>query len=214
MVDCTVLCERMIKSQILPLGVSNPLILQALLSTPKEQFASSIHPSLLYSDQDILIGKTGRSLINTAAFARLIEAAHIKATDHILEIGCTVGYTTKILSFLADHITAIESNPDLFLMATENLAQFHDFTGEIFQTALHRGYPTSKPYDVIIINGAIQNLPDALLPQLKESTGRLVTFLQPHMHRLPQATLFRKINKSWVGHPLFEAAASPLPFSE
>lgn len=153
--------------------VLNPAILQLLIDTPREDFVPQALRGAAYIDKDIEIAP-GRFLLAPMTFAKLLELAEVTPSCRVLVIGDAGGYATAILSILAGHVVAIDSNVELHAKSLENAARFKLKDVDFQQVKnMADGYAMSAPYDVIFINGAVKILPDALTSQLGIG-GRLV----------------------------------------
>ena len=203
--------SNMVEGQIRPNRVIDPALVHALSSVPRELFVPPEAQSIAYVDEEIPVGG-GRRLLEPMVLARLLQAADITPRDVVLDIGCATGYSTAVLAALANTVVAIESDPALFAFASKSLvAQAADAT-MLIKAPLTAGYPAQAPYDVIVINGAVTEVPSAILKQLADG-GRLVTVLAYNhdIARLGQAALYRRIGNNISSTTLFEASAPVLP---
>ncbi|MDP7668889.1 MAG: methyltransferase domain-containing protein, partial [Rhodospirillales bacterium] len=105
--------------------------------------------------------------------ARLVQAADIGPGDLVLDIGCATGYSSAVLARLANTVVALESDTELAAAATRTLGELGIDTVAVVEGRLERGYPEQGPYDAILLNGAIPDVPDAIRGQLSDG-GRLV----------------------------------------
>ena len=163
--------EHMIKSQILTGHVQNPFVLSALASVSRESFVPDAFQGLAYVDEEIPLGG-GRFLMEPLVFARILAYADIQWYETVLDIGVATGYSSAILSTLAQNVVAIEEDAALAAKAQSMLAVFPNV--EFKQGPLAEGMGKHAPYDVILIEGATQIVPQAVADQLAEG-GRLVT---------------------------------------
>ncbi len=148
------------------------------------------------------------SLLKPMVLAKLIQAAHVQADDHVLDVGCGTGYSSAVLARLAGSVVALEEDAELAHAAKEALAASGAANVVVATGPLTAGWPAAAPYDVILLNGATEITPETLGGQLKPS-GRLACILG----RTPaaKAMIFRLAEGRLVGRPIFDAAASVLP---
>lgn len=190
---------HMIDSQIRPNDVTDPRILAAFGTVEREAFVPRAARALAYADVPVEVAP-GRFLMEPRCFAKLLQLAAITAEDRILDVGCATGYSAAVLARLAGEVVALEQDADLVRAASQLLANVVGKV-EVVQGGLVEGVKDRAPYDVIFINGAVEQVPESLLNQLAEG-GRLVTFLQDGQSR---AWLFVK-EKGQVGRrPDFDA---------
>jgi protein-L-isoaspartate(D-aspartate) O-methyltransferase len=140
--------------------------------------------------------------------AKLMQAAEIAPGDHVLDVGCATGYSSAVLARLAGSVVALEEDAALAARARENLRALGVGEMQVASGPLADGSPALAPFDVILVNGAFEIAPKALLRQLKPG-GRLVGVLG----RGPagKAMLYRSIGGECGGRPIFDAAAPLLP---
>jgi protein-L-isoaspartate(D-aspartate) O-methyltransferase len=141
-------------------------------------------------------------------FAKLIEAADVRATDHVLDVGCGFGYSSAVLSRLAASVVALEEDPMLASQAKTALSAVGASGVAVASGPLMEGWPAAAPYDVILLDGATEIVPEGLGSQLKPD-GRLACVFG----RAPaaKAMIYRVSEGRLVGRPAFDAAAPVLP---
>ncbi len=201
----------MVEGQIRPNRVTDPALIVALNTVPRELFVPKEAQGIAYVDEEIPVGN-GRRLLEPMVLARMLQEAEITPRDVILDIGCATGYSTVLLAGLASAVVAVESDPELFALASKALAALATDAATVVNRPLEGGYPAQAPYDVIVINGAVGEVPQAILKQLADG-GRLVTVVAYNhdIARLGQARLYRKVGNSVASVSLFEASAPILP---
>jgi protein-L-isoaspartate(D-aspartate) O-methyltransferase len=150
-----------------------------------------------------------RYLLEPLVLARLLQEAMVGPTDKALVIGAGTGYSTAILSDLAGSVTALESDAELAGKARANLAALAIANAMVHSGPLEQGLPASGPYDVVLIDGMIAELPDAIAGQIA-AQGRLVT-IQSQEGRVGAGMLYRKLGGSVSGRVLFDASVPFLP---
>ncbi len=177
MLDYTVARENMIESQVRPNGITDRRLIDAMAAVPREQFVPAHLKPLAYMDEDIALvageGNSRRYLLEPMAYARMVQAARISPEDLVLDIGAGSGYSAAVLSHLAQMVVAVESDAGLAKAANENLLRLEVSNVALVEAPLKAGYASEGPYNAIIINGRVEEVPEMLLDQLADG-GRLV----------------------------------------
>ena len=207
MFDSAAARRTMVERQILTADVHNPDLLAAMLDIPRERFLPPALAELAYVDGDIELGN-GRALLKPMVLAKLIEAAQVRADDHVLDIGCASGYSSALLARLAGSVIALEEDAGLARVAKEALAAAGAAKAIVVDGPLTDGWPAAAPYDFILLNGATEVTPEALGRQLKPSGRLACIFCRPPVAK---AMLYRLAEGRLVGRPIFDAAAALLP---
>ncbi|MBX6427075.1 MAG: protein-L-isoaspartate O-methyltransferase [Variibacter sp.] len=205
--------RMMVDGQLRTNDVTNPHLIAAVQDVPRERFVPPEKADLAYIDSDLAVqpagpGRPARYLLKPLVLAKLIEIAKVAPTDRALDVGCTTGYSTAVLARLAASVVAVEEEPALAKAAAENLAAIGIENATVRTGPLTAGAPTDGPFDVILINGAVEFLPEALTAQLAEG-GRLVCV----MKRGPvgRGMVFYASGGHVSGRSEFDAAAPVLP---
>ncbi len=200
----------MVDCQVRPSDVTDIRIIDAMLEVPREAFVPQNQRALAYMDLDLDVSggeQAKRFLLKTAVTARMLQAADIKGADKVLVVGCATGYVAAVVAKFAGQVTATESDPALASKAKAVLAELG--LGVTVQVAAAAaGDMANAPYDVIVLNGATEIIPDGLFRQLKEG-GRLVgvfAITQP-----PRAAIVTRSHDDFGHRPLFDASAPILP---
>jgi protein-L-isoaspartate(D-aspartate) O-methyltransferase len=199
---------NMVESQIRTNRVENPDLLAALAKIPREIFVPESLVSVAYVDRS-LRAAPNRFLMEPLTLARLLQEAGVTATDKVLIIGAGSGYSAAIAAQLAATVTGVECDPDLAEKARANLTGLGIANASIETGVLTEGFPSAAPFDVILIDGMISELPAQISAQLAER-GRLVT-VQAQEGRCASGMLYRKLGGSISGRVLFDAAGAFLP---
>jgi protein-L-isoaspartate(D-aspartate) O-methyltransferase len=193
---------HMIDSQIRPNDVTDPRLLAAFEAVARENFVPRAARAVAYAEAPVEVAP-GRFLMEPRCFAKLLQLAKIGPQDRVLDVGCATGYSSAVLARLAGSVVALEQDADLMRIASEGLAT----TGvTLVQGGLIEGAKMEGPFDVIIVEGAIEQTPDTLLSQLNEG-GRLVAVMQDGA--AGRATLFVK-EHGGIGHRAAFDASAPL----
>jgi protein-L-isoaspartate(D-aspartate) O-methyltransferase len=199
--------RNMVDGQVRTTDVTNPDLIAALLEVPRERFVPAALEAQAYLDGEIAIG-SGRALPRPMVLARLIQAARVSEHDYVLDVGCGLGYSAAVLARLAGSVVALEADASLAAQAKAALAANGAADVVVASGPLREGWPATAPYDLILLNGATEIVPDALGRQLKPD-GRLLCMFG----RSPGAkgTIFRLAEGRLVGRAIFDAAAPLLP---
>jgi len=203
--------QNMVDCQVHPSDVTDIRILDAMLEVPREAFVPQSQRPLAYLDLDLDVSEGAsvkRFLIAPAVTARMLQAAEIKDTDRVLVVGCATGYTAAVVAKFAGQVTATESDSSLVTKAKSALAGLGLGNVTVRVAAAADGDSADAPYDVIVLNGATEIIPEGLFRQLKEG-GRLVGVFaatQP-----PRAMIVTHSRDDFGHRALFDAAAPVLP---
>jgi len=162
--------HAMVASQLRTNAVSDPRVVAAMLKVAREAFMPGHVGDLAYRDTSVPLGR-GRSQNVPIATGRLLTEADLLPADRVLLIGAAGGYTAAVLSHLVTSVVAVESDPELAAFARKALASYANVT--LIEGALEAGHADGAPYDVLVIDGAVEAVPDALVVQLAPG-GRAV----------------------------------------
>ena len=213
MTDFAAARRMMVDGQVRTSDVTDLRIVAAMLELPRERFVPEGKADLAYLDFDIAVkeasgGEPARRLLKPMVLAKMVQAAEVETSDHVLDVGCATGYSSALLSRLARSVVALEEDEALARLARENLKAVGAANVTVVTGPLTEGWPAAAPYDVIFVNGATEIVPQELARQLKAG-GRLVAVLG----RAPasQAMLYRCVGGDISGWPIFDAAAPVLP---
>jgi protein-L-isoaspartate(D-aspartate) O-methyltransferase len=206
--------QKMVDGQVRPSDVTDIRIIDAMLEVPREAFVPENKRALAYLDLDLEVGEGGaakRYLIKPAVLAKMLQAAEIKETDRVLVVGCATGYAAAVIAKYVGQVTATESDPVLAAKASDILSQIGAAKVEVRTAAAAEGDPANAPFDVIVLNGATEIVPERLYAQMKDG-GRLVgVFAMSHPQR---ATIVTRSHGDFGNRALFDAAAPVLPGME
>lgn len=199
----------MVESQVRPTDVTDTAILSAMFEIPREEFVPAEWRALAYIDEDIEIaeGRPGRFLMQASTFAKLIQLAEIHASDLVLDVGCGSGYSTAVLAHVAGFVVALDNDQALVAEAERNLSALGCENVTVVEGPLPAGHAAQAPYDVIVVEGAIDDISPTLLEQLKDG-GRLVAVIGEG--NAGRATLWRKESGQISSLGVFNAAVRPL----
>jgi protein-L-isoaspartate(D-aspartate) O-methyltransferase len=203
--------QNMVDCQVRPSDVTDVPIIDAMLEVPREAFVPQNQRALAYLDLDLDVSEGAsvkRFLIKPAVMARMLQAAEIKATDAVLVVGCATGYAAAVVAKIAGQVTATESDSSLAAKAGTALAGLGLGTVTVRSAAAADGDSAAAPYDVIVLNGATEIIPEGLFRQLKQG-GRLVGVFAATLP--PRATIVTHSHDDFGHRALFDAVAPVLP---
>jgi protein-L-isoaspartate(D-aspartate) O-methyltransferase len=203
--------QNMVDSQVRPSDVTDIRVIDAMRTVPREAFVPQNQRALAYLDLDLDVGEGGpakRFLIKPVVIAKMLQAADIKDTDAVLVVGCASGYLAALVAELARHVVATECDPSLVTKARDVFAELGIGNVTLKAAAVAEGDSENAPYDVIILNGATEIVPDGLYRQLKEG-GRLVGVFA--MTQPQRAVIVTRSHGDFGNRALFDAAIPVLP---
>ena len=161
----------MVDTQVRPSDVTKFPIIDAMLDTPRELFVPDALREAAYVGENLDIGG-GRTLLEPRTFAKMVDALMIDPADVVLDIGCGLGYSTAIAAQLSEFAVGVEDDADRASDAQALLSRIGIDNAAIVSGSLAEGAAKSGPYDIIMIQGAIEAFPKALEDQLKDG-GRV-----------------------------------------
>ncbi len=197
--------RQMVDCQVRTVDVTDLPLLAALESVPREAFVPADKVQNAYLDLDVDLGN-GRYLMRTGVFARLVGLAEPTPADRVLLVGDATGYGAAVLSRLARSVVSLDVDPALSAVAREKLAGLDNVT--VATGPLDAGWSAGAPYDLILVEGAVETNLDTLLGHLAEN-GRLVV-----VEGVGGAAFVRVYTRSAGGlstRTVFNAAVKRLP---
>lgn len=157
----------MVDCQIRPSDVTRLSVIAAMMEIPREEFAPEDLRAVAYAGEHLRLG-SGRVVLDPRVFAKMLDGLDIQPDELVLDIGPAYGYSSAVISRLAEAVVAIEPDPD---MAAEAVQRLHGVSADnvaLLDGELAKGSPAHGPYDVITIQGGVQQIPAPLKNQLKE----------------------------------------------
>ena len=207
MTDFAAARTKMVDNQIRTTDVTSHSILSAFLSVPREEFVPENKKALAYIDTDIEVAP-GRFVMEPSPLAKLLQLAEITKDDHVLEVGSGSGYSTALLATVAKSVTSLESDSDLKASSSATLERLGFKNVSVVSGDLTKGYVGKGPYDVIFVNGAVDEVPAAFLDQLKNG-GRMVVVVGSG--NASRARLYVRDGHAVSDRPAFNTAVKSLP---
>jgi protein-L-isoaspartate(D-aspartate) O-methyltransferase len=198
---------NMIEQQIRPWNVLDQDVLDLLMVVKREDFVPEAYKNLAFADIEIPL-PGGESMLMPKVEARILQELLVKKHETVLEIGAGSGYMAALLAHRSRQVTTVEIAPELKALAERNLAKAGISNVTVEEGNGAEGWPKSAPYDVIVISGALEVLPDAFLKQLKVG-GRIAAILG----QAPAMSVNIITRVSETGYDtvkVFETSAKPL----
>jgi len=208
MVDFAAARRNMVESQLRTNKVTDLRVLDAFETVPRELFVPEPLRGIAYVDEDVALGG-GRFVMEPRVLARLLQAAEPGPEDMALDLGCGSGYATAILSRLVATVVALEDDAALAEAANRTLDSLEIDNAVVVEGRLAAGYPKQAPYNIILLGGAVAEIPAAIADQLAED-GRLVAVVSAGPG-LGRATLMRRDGGVVSSRVLYDAALPVLP---
>jgi protein-L-isoaspartate(D-aspartate) O-methyltransferase len=188
--------ENMVESQLRPNRVTDKLLLQRFLNVPREIFVDVASRSIAYMDDPVLMG-AGRKMMTPLVTARMLQELQLTETDTLLVVAAGTGYSSCLASPLVSKVVAVEENVQLVDVARRNVIELGLGHVTVVDGKPQEGAAKFAPFDKILFDAAVGEVPSALIRQLKEG-GRLAAVVALE-NGIMEASVFTK-----VGHTLFE----------
>ena len=161
----------MVDTQVRPSDVTKFPIIEAMLHVPREVYVPRDRQEAAYIGANVEISP-GRVMLEPRTVAKILDSLDIQPSEMVLDLGCGLGYSSAVIARLADTVVAVEDDADLAAEAQRALSDEGVDNAVVVAGPLTEGAAKHGPYDVITIQGGIEQLPDALLAQLKDG-GRI-----------------------------------------
>jgi len=200
--------RNMVESQLRTNRVVDPAIVAAMAEVPREKFVPEGLAAIAYVDEDLPLGN-GRFLMEPMVLGRMLQEAQPNADDAVLLIGAGSGYPAAVLAKLCSAVFALESDPAVAAKASHLLSGLGADNVVVVEGPLARGWSAEAPYNVILFNGAVGEVPQAIVDQLGEG-GRIVAVVAPDQGP-GRATLIGRRGGVVYHRTLFDANTPVLP---
>ena len=200
--------NRMVDGQIRPNRVSDPRILAAMRDIPREMFLPPGLRPFAYIDEDIQLGG-GRVLMEPLVIARLVQLLTPTEGTRALVVAAGVGYGAALLAACGGRVVALEEDPGLLGLAQSALNAIAPSV-RLVSGPLAAGWPGEAPYDMILVEGAVHQIPPALDLQLRADGGRLAA-IRSEPGAVSHAVLAEPTPAGLRALPIFDCATPPIP---
>ena len=197
----------MVDTQIRPSDVTKFPIIEAFLSVPREKFVPDGKREAAYIGENFKIGQS-RVILEPRTLAKLLDALDIRNDELVLDIGPGLGYSSAVISPMAEVVIAVEDDSSMASEAEEILTEVGADNVVIQIGKLEDGAPEHGPYDVIILQGGVEKIPSSILKQLKNGGRVGAIFVE---EGLGTAKIGFKLNDKINWRYSFNAAAPVLP---
>ena len=198
---------NMIEQQIRTWEVLDQSVLSLLAVVKREDFTPAAYRSMAFVDTEVPL-PGGQCMLAPKVDARLLQELAVHKHERVLEVGAGSGYMAALLGHQAQHVTTMETVPELARMAADNLRRASVMNVDVMNASGSRGLVADAPFDVILLSGSVAEVPPTVLAQLKVG-GRLAAIVgqQPIM----RAMLFtRSGEQSFSSVDLFDTVAPRL----
>ncbi len=197
----------MVDTQVRPSDVTKYTIIDAMLSIPREAYVPAAKREAAYMGEHVTLAP-GRVVLDPRTLAKLLDALDIQPTEAVLDLGCGFGYSAAVIARMAEAVVAVEEDATMAAEAQATLSGQGVDNAAVIAGKLADGAPKAGPYDVIVLQGAVEVISDALLAQLKEG-GRIGAIFMEGA--LGVARIGYKIDGVVTWRQAFNAAAPVLP---
>jgi len=171
MTDFSALRTMMVDTQVRPSDVTKFTIIEAMLSVPREDFVPDTLRGAAYADAAVPLDD-GRSMLEPRTLAKMLDALDIHRGELVLDLGCGLGYSSAVIARMADFVVAREADEGLASEAESRLGAAGVDNVAVIAGPLAEGDSKHGPYDVIVVEGGVETVPQLLLDQLKDG-GRI-----------------------------------------
>ena len=206
MTDFATRRRLMVDTQVRPADVTKFPIIDALLRVPREAFVPDRLVEAAYVGENLTIGAR-RVVLDPRTLSKMLDALNLAPSDVVLDIGCTYGYSAAVISRLAEAVVAIDDDTDFVREAQEALTAHNADNVMVEAGDLAAGAPEHAPFDVILIQGGVEQIPAALIDQLKEGGRIAVLFMDG---RLGEVRIGYKMDGGMTWRRSFNAGAPVL----
>ncbi|NNK78100.1 MAG: protein-L-isoaspartate O-methyltransferase [Litoreibacter sp.] len=207
MIDFETSRTMMVDTQVRPSDVTKFPIIDAMLSVKREAFVPPSKREVAYMGENLDLGD-GREMLEPRTLAKMLDALDLQRDEMILVIGCGLGYSSAVLACMVEAVVAVEESAEMAREAESILGEQGADNVAVIEAPLAQGDAKHGPYDVIVVEGAVEHVPDTILAQLKEG-GRIAALFAEGA--LGECRLGYKHNGNVTWRMAFNAGAPVLP---
>ncbi len=210
--------RAMVDGQIRTFDVTDQNVIEAFDLLPRERFLPADVRTLAYSDRALAlksstVGTPERVMLAPMHLARMIQSADVRPQDRVLVVAGGTGYAGCLLAHIASSVVTLESEPEFTAAAAANARDLGFSNVDAVTGSLSEGVQTGAPYDVILVQGAVETGLDRLLQQLAPD-GRLIaieTMLGGASRRSGKVIRFQRVGREISERAVFDATAPVIP---
>lgn len=196
----------MVDTQVRPSDVTKFPIIEAMLSVPREVYVPGDRREAAYVGENLPL-TPGRVMLEPRTLAKLLDALDIQPDEMVLDLGPGLGYSAAVLARLAQTVVSVEADEGMAAEAERLLSEQGVDNAILIAGPLEAGAARHAPYDVITLQGAVEQVPEALLAQLKDG-GRIGAIFMDGALGVAKVGIMADGQVSW--RPVFNAAAPVL----
>lgn len=201
--------SNMVESQLRTNKVTDDRLADAMRTIPRELFVPEDRRGIAYVDEELALPR-GRFLVEPMVFARMVQFLDLTGAEKVLDVGAATGYSTAVLARLAAHVIGVEPDEGHVAAANATLVKLGITNFRLRVRKLPEGVPEEGPYQAILVNGAVAEIPGALKDQLAEN-GRLVAIVRGE-RGIGRVTLVQRTSPdAFSTRIVFDAATPILP---
>ncbi len=171
MTDFAARRRTMVDTQVRPSDVTKYPIIDAMLAVPRELFVPTGRREAAYIGENLPIGPS-RVILDPRTIAKMLDALDVKDHEVVLDLGAGLGYGAAVLARLAGAVVAVEEDEAMARDTETSLAEVGADNVAVVVGPLTEGAPKHGPYDAILVEGAVEVVPEALAAQLRDG-GRI-----------------------------------------
>lgn len=207
MTDYAALRTVMVDTQVRPSDVTKFPIIEAMLSVPREAFVPRELREAAYMGTNLDLGEN-RVVLEPRTLAKMLDVLDIQNDELVLDVGAALGYSSAVIARMAEMVIAVETDEDHASEAQTSLTELNFDNVVVHQGELEDGAAEHGPYDVIVVEGGVEKVPESLLAQLKIS-GRIACLVMDGGLGDVRVGLKSEDGVSW--RSVFNAGAPVLP---
>ena len=193
-----------VASQLRTTGVNDPRVVEAMGEVARERFVPSEQLALAYADALVPVAP-GRALNPPMALGRLLTEARLRGHERALVIGAATGYAAAVLALLVGAVVALEEDEELLAFARKAL---NGSGVDLVKGPLVKGWPKGAPYDFVLLDGAVEQVPQAIVDQVRDGGTIALALLQDGVSRL---AVGRVVGGAFGATIFADAEAAALP---